>query len=83
MGMLALMTVASFGGPIGIGAVLRGGASPDWPPDRPVEWATLVGVSACVLILMIACVLLAIRNQRQLRQPSDGAPSAQEDPSRT
>ncbi len=32
--LLGLMTAFSFGGPLAIGYVLRGGASPNWPPDR-------------------------------------------------
>ena len=36
--LLGLMTLATFGGPVAIVASLRGGASREWPPDRPVEW---------------------------------------------
>ena len=36
--LLGLLTLATFGGPVAIVASLRGGASRDWPPDRPVEW---------------------------------------------
>ena len=44
--------------------VLRGGPSPKWPPDRPVEWATLFGVSGLVLALMILSIALSVANQR-------------------
>ena len=63
-GLLAVMTLACFGGPVAIGVALRGGVSPEWPPDRPVEWATLIGVSAAVVALMILAVALALANQR-------------------
>ena len=67
-GLLAVMTLACFGGPVAIGAVLRGGASPEWPPDRAVEWATLLGVSAGVAVLMILSIALALANQRASRR---------------
>ena len=62
--LLVLMTLGAFGGPVVIGLVLRGGARPNWPPDRPVEWATLFGVSALVLALMILAIALSVANQR-------------------
>ncbi len=63
-GLLVLMTMATFGGPLGIWVVLRGGDRPGWPPDRPVEWATLLGTSGLVLGLMILAVALSIGHQR-------------------
>ena len=63
--LLGLMTVAAFGGPLAFGLVLRGGKSPDWPPDRPVEWWTLGGLSALVVALMVASVAVAVANQRR------------------
>ena len=53
---LGLMTLASFGGPLVILVAVRGGASPDWPPDRPVEWWALGIVVGLVVVLMAACV---------------------------
>ncbi len=67
--LLGLMTVFTFGGPIAIGSVLRGGASPNWPPDRAVEWATLLGISGVVLALMIACLGLALANRKAMAAP--------------
>jgi hypothetical protein len=66
MALLAVMTIAAFGGPVGIGVVLRGGNSPKWPPDRPVEWAALFGVSGLVLALMLAAIAVSVANQRAL-----------------
>jgi hypothetical protein len=66
MALLAVMSIAAFGGPVGIGAVLRGGESRDWPPDRPVEWAALFGVSGLVLALMLAAIAVSVANQRAL-----------------
>lgn len=54
--MLGLMSVASLGGPFLIFLVIRGGQSPDWPPDRPVEWLTISLVTLSVVSLMLACV---------------------------
>jgi hypothetical protein len=67
--LLGLMTVFTFGGPLAIGYVLRGGASPVWPPDRPIEWATFLGVSGMVAALMLACFSLLLVN----RQSKGGA----------
>jgi hypothetical protein len=58
--LIGLMTAFTFGGPIAIGYVLRGGTSPNWPPDRPVEWFVFAGVSAMVFVLMMACLSLAL-----------------------
>jgi hypothetical protein len=74
MTLLALMTIAAFGGPVGIGAVLRGGKSPKWPPDRPVEWATLFGVSGLVLALMVLSIAVSVANQRALARRRATAP---------
>ncbi len=68
--LLATMTVLTLGGPLGIGAVLRGGASPAWPPDRAVEWAVLIAVSASVAGLMFACCGLALANRRGTARPN-------------
>lgn len=65
--LLTLMTVAAFGGPIGFGAVLRGGDRPGWPPDRAVEWAALFGISGLVLALMVLAIAVALANQRAAR----------------
>jgi hypothetical protein len=66
--LLGLMTLFSFGGPLAIGYVLAGGSSPRWPPDRAVEWATFIGVSAMVVILMAACLSLALVNRKSMSQ---------------
>ncbi|MEO6811405.1 MAG: hypothetical protein ABI353_20025 [Isosphaeraceae bacterium] len=64
--LLGLMTLAAFGGPVVFGLVLQGGPRPDWPPDRPVEWWTLAGVTAMVLVMMTASIALSVANQRAI-----------------
>jgi hypothetical protein len=54
--MLGLMTLASFGGPLLIFVVVRGGSRATWPPDRAVEWWVIGGVIGLVVVLMGACV---------------------------
>ncbi len=74
--LLALMTCAAFGGPIGFGVVLRGGPNPGWPPDRAVEWAALVGISGLVLALMVLSIAIGLANQRAVRRARrEGGPS--------
>ena len=73
--LLGLMTAFTFGGPLAIGYVLRGGASPSWPPDRPVEWATFGTVSGMVFVLMMACLSLSMVNRQPVRRP----PPAEDD----
>jgi hypothetical protein len=68
--LLGAMTLFTFGGPLLIGYVLGGGASPRWPPDRPVEWAVLFGVSGMVVALMIACLALGLVNHRAMVRAS-------------
>jgi hypothetical protein len=58
------MTIMSFGGPVGIAVVLRGGRSPNWPPDRLVEWVAFGGTCGLVLGLMALAVALAVANQK-------------------
>ena len=67
--LLGLMTSLTVGGPFLIGLVLRGGTSPNWPPDRPVEWVTVLGVSGAVLVLMLACLSLGFRTRQALARP--------------
>ncbi len=54
--LLAALTVVSFGGPFVIVAVVRGGASAAWPPDRPLEWLTISLVLGLFLCLFLACL---------------------------
>ena len=62
--LLGLMTTTTILGPFLIGGMLRGGDQPNWPPDRPVEWATVLGTSGAVLALMTACLALLWFNRR-------------------
>lgn len=66
--LLGLMTVAAFGGPVAFGLVLSGGPRPSWPPDRPVEWWTLGGISGLVFALMIACISIGLANGRAVHR---------------
>ena len=70
--VLGVMTTLTFGGPLLIGAVLRGGERTTWPPDRAVEWATLIGTSLAVVVLMACALGMALANNRR---PRDNPPS--------
>jgi len=54
--LLGAMTLISFGGPFVILIIVRGGASANWPPDRPVEWITIGIVLWLAVALFLACV---------------------------
>ncbi|GAC1451431.1 MAG: hypothetical protein NVSMB9_36390 [Isosphaeraceae bacterium] len=54
--MLGLLTAATLLGPFAIFLTIRGGRSPDWPPDRPIEWWVLGLVCAAVVVLMAGCL---------------------------
>ncbi len=49
--------------------VIRGGASDRWPPDRPVEWVTIVVVVTLVIVLFCACLTIGV----WYRQPGSGS----------
>jgi len=53
--LLGAMTLISFGGPFVILLIVRGGASANWPPDRPVEWITIGLVVWLAIALFLAC----------------------------
>jgi hypothetical protein len=77
--LLGAMTLASFGGPFVILAIVRGGASARWPPDRPVEWVTIALVLSLVVVLFLACVSIgwwypvprrpSAANKHEIRKP--------------
>jgi hypothetical protein len=54
--LLGAMTLVSFGGPFLVLVVVWGGASPYWPPDRPVEWFTIALVLVLFVVFFIACL---------------------------
>jgi hypothetical protein len=56
--LLGAMTLVSFGGPFLILVVVRGGASPYWPPDRALEWIMIALVLVLFAVLFVACVTI-------------------------
>jgi hypothetical protein len=72
------MTVASMGGPFLIGTTLRGGDRPGWPPDRPVEWATFIGVTSAVALLMLVILIHGLSLHRKLSREAAAAKAARE-----
>jgi hypothetical protein len=65
--LLGAMTLVSFAGPFVVLAAIRGGKSPGWPPDRPVEWGTIAVVLGLEIILFLVCVTAGWwQNRRQL-----------------
>ena len=81
--LLGAMTLASFGGPFAMLAVIRGGQSARWPPDRPVEWITIGVVVALVVALFCACVSIGAwysGGWPAPARPSSGDPKIQPEP---
>ncbi|HEV3120495.1 MAG TPA: hypothetical protein VGY53_01265 [Isosphaeraceae bacterium] len=76
--LLGLMTATTLGGPLVIGEALRGGESPVWPPDRPIEWGVLCGISALVLSLMVLSIAtsLALQQAEKRARESQSTPGA-------
>lgn len=74
-----LMTLTSFGGPFLFGSILRGGASPDWPPDRPVEWVALAGTGGLVVALLLALTALGLVNMKEMTAAREAARRAKAD----
>ena len=56
--LLGAMTLISFGGPFLVLVVVRGGASPSWPPDRPLEWFTIALVLVLFAASFVACITI-------------------------
>ncbi len=69
--LLGLLTVATTAGPFAIFLAIRGGRSPDWPPDRAVEWWTFGLVTASVVVLMIGCLTAGLWSHP--RKPTAGS----------
>ena len=57
--------------------VVRGGASAEWPPDRPVEWIAIALVFGLVVALFLACVTIGwwYPRPRRARHAADTAMS--------
>ena len=66
--LLGLMTLVTFGGPFLIGRLLRGGPDPDWPPDRPVEWVAVVGVTGIVVVVFVGLSAIWVANMNHLNE---------------
>ena len=79
--LLVVMTLASFGGPFIIWWVVRGGESPDWPPDRFVEWLVFAGIVSLVATLFILSLGLALVRKRDLGGLMGSPPPARPAPS--
>lgn len=74
--LFLLLTLMTFGGPLAIVIVGRGGDRPSWPPDRPVEWWVFGGVTIGYLLLLSACVLDASLTLKRARRDQARANSA-------
>jgi hypothetical protein len=66
--LLGLLTLATFGGYFLIGYVLKGGASPAWPPDRMVEWGVFGGVTGAVVGLILGLGVIWLMSFAGLRK---------------
>jgi hypothetical protein len=56
--LLGVMSVVCFVGPLVIFFVVRGGPSPVWPPDRAIEWITIITVIGLFIVLFFACITI-------------------------
>jgi hypothetical protein len=56
--LLGAMSLVTFGGPLLVLVVVRGGASPNWPPDRALEWITIAVVLGLFAVLFVACTTM-------------------------
>ena len=77
--LLGLLTAASFGGPFVLAATIRGGASPQWPPDRAIEWWAFGLITGLVAVLMTACLALGLVHRRPVVARSKSEPPAGSD----
>jgi hypothetical protein len=66
--LLGLLTLVTFIGPFVAFFILRGGESPEWPPDRPVEWWAVGLTSVLGLALTMACIATAFVARARLGQ---------------
>lgn len=62
--LLGLMTVFTVGGSLALWLTIRGGDREGWPPDRPIEWAVFLVVTGAVVLLFVACLLVAYKIPR-------------------
>ena len=74
--ILAVMTLLCFAGPLGVWWVLQGGKSEGWPPDRPVEWISLIGSSGVVLAMMIVLLSMNLRTTKAIQAEARSASEA-------
>jgi hypothetical protein len=58
--LLGAMTVVSFGGPFALLAIIQGGPSARWPPDRAIEWITTGLVVGLAITLFCACASIRL-----------------------
>ncbi|MDB5351915.1 MAG: hypothetical protein JWN86_3162 [Planctomycetota bacterium] len=69
--LLGIMSIASFGGPFGLVWILSGGRRSGWPPDRLVEWASLLGVSGLVVGLLMLLLALSLANLKAMKAETE------------
>jgi hypothetical protein len=65
--LFAILTLNTFGGPLALVAVLRGGDHPGWPPDRAVEWATLLAVTGLTVLILVLLGLIWVGHMREMQ----------------
>lgn len=63
--LLGLLTILTVAGPLAISQSIQGGASPNWPPDRPVEWWIFGLCTGVFVAIMGACLAIGFANYRR------------------
>lgn len=74
--ILGVLTLLCFGGPFLIGSVLRGGADPNWPPDRPIEWGAMGAITGLVVVSIAILAALWARHLPSRARVAPSTPAA-------
>ncbi len=79
--LLVIQTVIMIGGPFGIGAILKGGESSDWPPDRAIEWIVVGSICGVFAVILLLILTLGMKAKAEIQaNPKSTIPPAGDGP---